>query len=179
MHGISISRKTKRDYTDFVNNFSCIFEKIDELYWYIPSLIFTLPEKWNYGKYIPEEDIYNNKEWKHFMGFFIKHDEDRTFKNMIVKPGFLNQFSKYFVDDWCDIYGFSFDCLEMILNKKEIDDKFIKSLFKKSLIQVYFRNVDAAYWDFFTTDDKLFNYLYNTLKNDNNFELRKPYLKLY
>lgn len=180
MKGISIFRKNKYQeyHTDFLTNFNSILNKIDKYYWFIPKMVFSLPFSWNYGEYITEKDIYNSQEWNQFNDVFIDRDKERSFSNMLLKPAFLTEYSKYFVDDWCDIYGFDEINLNLFLNSKSRDLDFIKSLLKKGIIKICFSNIDGAYWDFFTAENELFDFLMDILSKDKGCELRIPYFDI-
>jgi hypothetical protein len=141
-------------------------------------MIFALPEAWNYGDYLPEQGIYDTKEWHFFIDFIVKNDKDRTFQDMVVKPLFLNNFSKYFVDDWCEIYGFNENYLSLFLDCKSYDMDFINTLFNKGIIEICFKNIDAAYWDFFTTNHDMLFALKESLSTDVHCEIREPYFKV-
>jgi hypothetical protein len=169
MNGISIYRekpyKTGGLCTVFEINFKSIFDKINNYYWCIPDMVFRLPDSWYYGDYDIENDIYRNKEWDHFSSYYLSNVNEGLFENIVAKTGYIKEFSRYFVDDWCDIFGFEEKYIEEFKNIKNI--KTIRPLFFDNKIPIYFRNIDAAYWDFYSENNELLEIIKADLGNKN------------
>ncbi|MCP4104297.1 MAG: hypothetical protein GY749_01995 [Desulfobacteraceae bacterium] len=95
----------KAGLSDFSRYFSSIKSYLSSYYWIIESdgLTYNFPKEWNDNQWYDEEtDETRSKKLDEFNSDILVNHSNYV----LTKPCFIPKYCDYFLDDWCDIFGF-------------------------------------------------------------------------
>jgi hypothetical protein len=135
-------------YTDFHEYFEPLYPLLAGYPWLSEDLRFAPPPAWYDGPYDPDLDRYGSAQWNEFWSHLVAEDRGPE-RRAVWAPGFLERYARFLSDDWCSIIGVpgpaSGDLLEAsrgIMWPQALD--VVRA-------DVAFVNVDAAYWEVFSS----------------------------
>src|SRR5687768_15500351 len=105
MRGLSVGRthgsaRRSHQLTDFEEFFSSLYPGMRSYTWLLDGVHFRIPEapdQW----FDAETDRYRSGILDAFASGMLATDE----RALVARPGFVETYAKYLVDDWCDIVG--------------------------------------------------------------------------
>ena len=123
--------------SDFSKYFSVVKEELKKYYWLFIETRFMFPE-----------------DWRNFdeLESLIIEEKEGVYK--YTKPEFLLSSMDYIDDDWTTILGFNSD----VSKSTSINDLYLSSfdsLWVNNDLRICFKNVDAAFWQVFSTQETI------------------------
>jgi hypothetical protein len=166
-------RLTRRDVrqgrTDFVRFFGGALAAFESCAWLVRGAIFALPPEWELG-YDVERDRPLGPEWDKFLGYAVAVEDARNPSTLSLQaPGFLQQYARYLVDDWCDIAAVPHDAATPQLVQRATK---YAHLYELPEVVACFSNIDAGAWEFRATDERVVADLQMKLRERPDVDLR-------
>ena len=155
MSGIRLRRQGVREgTTDFVRYFAGALPTLQPYAWLISAAIFSLPPDWEQG-YDTVRDRPTGPEWDRFLGYRIAVlDSNSPWTLSLQAPGFVHEYAKFLVDDWCDIAAVPVEVAnpELLQAAAGCDH-----LWRLPEVVACFSNIDAGPWEFRAREDAMVN----------------------
>ena len=160
MNGIRVRRQGAREGTsDFMRYFASILPTLRPYAWLISEAMFGLPPEWEQG-YDSVRDRPMGPEWDRFLGYSIAVlDSNSPWTLSLQAPGFVEEYAKFLVDDWCDIAAVPVGVASPELLQEAAGDL----LWRLPEVVVCFSNIDAGPWEFRAREETMVNGLRKTL----------------
>jgi hypothetical protein len=126
-----------------------------------------LPELSNYS-WVFEEDCLSmeEKRWNELDKLILEKKDQYKY----AKPGFIQKFANFIHDDWCNIFGFTspIDNLDNFI-KKYWASKNDRNKFLSQTVDIYFVNIDAAFWEVYSKNENLLTIVSSEVKKDKDY----------
>jgi len=126
----------------FIDILQNIEELISDLYWAHTGIIYSFPESFTQEQY---------HEIKNYLEEYTLH-EDKSKQVQYMHKGFIENFGEYIFSDWVELAGY-----EDIEKLKTFDPGSPEALNENAV--VYFKCVDAAYWEVYAKNEEIIKIL--------------------
>jgi len=147
------NRLTRVKYIE-VGILQIIEELISDLYWAHTGIIYSFPEN------LTQEEYH---EIKNRLEEYMLH-EDKSKQVQYMHGGFIENFGEYIFSDWVELAGY-----EDIQKLKTFDPGNSEALNENSV--VYFKCVDAAYWEVYAKNEEIIKILETKFKFTESIDL--------
>lgn len=139
---------------DFDLFFSPVLERLESLHWFVSGASFTTPEEWD-RVFDETQDRYRGPELDELDGHIYAEIGTGVF---LARPGFLPKYSRYLIDDWCEIIGLEGPVDDVggftaSYGRETSYEERIAAL--EPAASACFFCIDGVYWEFFSVDAHL------------------------
>ncbi len=133
--------------SDFEEFFEPLYSEMSSYHWLIQGALFATPPVWEQS-YDEVLDRPRGPEIDEYFAYQVEVT-DRNHPDLlwVARPGFVPRYARYLVDDWCQLAGvaaWSGDAKDL-LRLAEAEQI---ALWQLPMVEVWFKNVDAALWQF-------------------------------
>lgn len=146
MNGVRLRRQGAQvGTTDFMRCFGGVLPMLRPYAWLVSEAMFGLPPEWELG-YDTVRDRPIGPEWDRFLGYTIAVLRSSSPWTLSLQaPGFVQEYGRFLVDDWCHIAAVPVEAASVELLQKAAG---CDVPWRLPEVVACFSNTDAGPWEF-------------------------------
>jgi len=152
MNGLKVQRMGRKSArpdatTDFPSFFGPVLAAMISEYWVLVGTEWGIPSGWSEKEGMSYEDY-----------VLEQRGDDRDW--FVARPGFMGKFSRFLMDDWCDIFAVAPPPRSLAWYEEHLVTEFErKSKNFDEDVMAWFSCIDGAFWEAFLKDERLLDTL--------------------